>query len=302
MYENASRVLVNSDDREGRSAEARFSGGCGLRLGNWDEGSTTNLAYFQQAQQLINEEIENNVSAEITNIIDTITDVADNLTNTKIRSTLQVAEASEVGSPIVHTLDRLEITVRLPSGMTEMFTQDLRAIGLRTGEATADATVRDGVISIPEHTFTIDFGVFLSYLYSDIVLPALGYDTGPEFCDGSGSCHLLASWIDCGAVSTRIVNTLGVDDFLSIEDLTGYCEEGLKAGGRYLDSSLGNLLVSSEGTLYLQGQARGADPDPSSGVATRLANGSWTGRVEGVTDDAQTTNGIFVGRRTGDAR
>ena len=182
----------------------------------------------------------------------------------------------------------MHVSIRDLDGMPHDFAIDLREAGFTSVATDATAEIMDGTISIPEHTFMLNYGELIQYIYNNALLPALGYMSTAE---------MLAGWIDCAAVATWLADNVG---FLSEMDYADACDAGITAAGAFIDSQLGSFITDASGTLSLSGTAMGADYDAVSNIAQSLDAGMWTG-AWGEMSMTGSITGTFTGTRTADA-
>lgn len=266
--------LENFTSWEG--ARSRFTGGCGA----WETAG-------EPAQDLVNDQLESLLPGFVLKLADSLGDVARSINEAHIESRLIVFEEGELGAPVRHELQAMNVTIRDLDGMPHDFRIDLREAGFTSVATDATAEIVDGVITIPEHSFTLSYGELIQYIYNNALLPALGYMSTAE---------MLSGWIDCAAIGMWLASNIGI---LSETDYTNACNSGLVAAGAFIDSQLGSFITDADGTLSLAGMATGADYDSVSNIAQSLNNGMWTGSwgEMGMSGDI---TGTFTGTRTAD--
>lgn len=237
-----------------------------------------------QAQELVNEQLNMRLPGFVTDLTNSLGDLARSINEAQITSQLRLEPSDELGLPTTHQL--LEMTVRIRNfrdGMEREYTIDLREAGLRTVRSDATSDADGNMLTIPEHSFNISWGELIQYIYTNALLPALG---------ATSSGDLLESWIDCDALGRSLDMTLDIGA-LDAMDYAGYCRTGLSAAGTLLDTQIGELITSEEGTLTLGGTTIGAMPNDDN-VYTELRNGMWEGSwgEDGMTGDL---TGTFTG-------
>ena len=184
--------------------------------------------------------------------------------------------------PMTHELQEMIVVVRdptsTPPGMMREFRFSLADAGFRSLEATDMLTVEGNVLNIPEHSFTLNWGELVLYIYREIILNRIfGYmDTG----------DLLADLIDCTYVGNRIVEGVCSCDtdipgdcdgcIVSPSTARGYCMTGLSAAGSAIEGSIAGFL-DSEGTLTIRGTAEAGMVNESNAQVGQLNMGMWTG-------------------------
>ena len=144
------------------------------------------------------------------------------------------------------------------------------------------ASVDGLVLSVPMHSFDLNYGRLVQYIYTDILLPLLGY---------ASTAEMLASWVDCEGIADRLVVSLGTGIFNRM-DYVDYCELGVMAAGSALEASLPGLITDG-GTLNLMGQGNFVLPATSTS-ATAISGGVWMGSW-GEGDATGALTGTFMG-------
>ncbi len=270
------RALYTENFTSWEGAQSRFTGGCGA----WETAG-------EPAQDLVNDQLESLLPGFVLALADSLGDIARSINEANIESRLIVFERGELGAPVRHELQVMNVTIRDLDGMPRDFAIDLREAGFTSVATDATAEITDGVITIPEHSFTLNYGELIQYIYNNALLPALGYTSTAE---------MLSGWIDCPAVGMYLASNIGI---LSETDYTDACNSGLVAAGAFIDSQLGSFITDEAGTLSLGGSAMGADYDSVSNIAQSLSGGMWTGSwgEMGMTGDI---TGTFTGMRTAD--
>ena len=258
-------------------AKARFTFGCGA----WETAG-------EAAQDLVNDQLESLLPGFVLALADSLGDIARSINNANIESRLIVFEVGELGAPVRHELDVMNVSIRDLDGMPQEFAIDLRDAGFSSVATDATAEIVAGTITIPEHTFMLNYGELIQYIYNNALLPALGYTSTAE---------MLSGWINCGAIGTWLADNVGILDEMDYSDA---CTSGLVAAGAFIDSQLGSFITDAEGTLSLGGSAMGSDYDPTTNIAQGLVNGTWSGSwgEMGMTGDI---TGTFTGTRSADA-
>ena len=258
--------------------ESRFTGGCA----GWDFELTAGVPLYEEAQTLVNEQITAFVPDVVLKIATIAGDLARAFTNANIHSVLSIDGVSGQRPAVVHELVEWKVPLHDLDGVETTYTINLRDAGLTALRRDVTATVDGTTLTIPDHTFALDMGRLLVYVYRSAVLPLLGVTTTAE---------LLATWIDCGALATRLH---GISDFVSVADYERYCAAGLTLGGSAIESGL-ESAIGSIGNLTLRGTTTGAEFDMTM-HPRRLVDGLWEG---GLAETIMTIDvtGNFTGVR-----
>ena len=274
----------------GPGAVARFTGGCGA----WEFAHTN-------VQVLINDQVARFVPEFVTNWLNLAGDLSRAINNAHILSVMTVnapMAGAEFELPMSHELQQMIVVVRDPTseppGMERTFTFALADAGFTSLDATERLTVEGNTLTIPEHSFTLNWGELVLYIYREIFLREIfGVgDTG----------ELLGTWIDCSSVGRRL--RIALDDWLGPGvgpdegSLTSYCTVGLGAAGSAIEGAIGSAL-DIDGVLTIEGTVDGADVDMTNARVGNLENGVWSGFWgEGAME--RNISGTFTGTpRTG---
>lgn len=272
-------------------AIARFTGGCG----GWEFAHVL-------VQEQINDTINRFLPDFVTNWALLAGDLARAINNAHITSILTINRpmaGAEFDLPMTHELQEMIVVVRDPTseppGMMREFRFSLAGAGFRSLEATETLTVEGTTLTIPEHSFNLNWGELVLYIYREIILNEIfGYmDTGA----------LLADLIDCTYVGNRVVEGVCSCDteipgdcggcIISPSTARGYCMTGLSAAGSAIEGAIAGFL-DSEGTLTIRGTAEAGMVNESNAQVGQLNMGVWAGSWgEGAMSDNIT--GTFTG-------
>jgi hypothetical protein len=251
-------------------AQAANLGFCGI----WEDAHVP-------AQNLVNAQITAVVPDPITMWAAIAGDIARAIDRAHFTSRLTVDPPVDGSSAFIHEMLEMIVVVHDLSGAEHTVTFDVLAAGL-DGRPRGEAMLRmtGGRVDIDPHSFDLDFGRLVAYVYLEGILPVLGYGSTAEMLD---------AWIDCAAVGTSLASSVGI---LSAAQYETFCDGALTAGGLYFDTALDGL-VASEGVLMLEGSAVAGTLD-ASGAVERLNTGMWTG---GWGEDTETGDitGTFTG-------
>ena len=261
-------------------AEPAFPGACGV----WEFGG-------EYAQSLINDQIEDLLPGIVTSLAVSLGDVARAINNAQIQSRLIIFPGGGSTPMMRHDLDTMEVTITDLDGMPMTFMINLRDAGFRTGTASFTGTLTGDELQIPMHQFAVNFGELLQFIYTNAVLPALGYTSTAE---------MLSGWIDCTAIGTQVAEFVS-EEIITIDATNAIdaCNDGLVLAGRFLDSQLGTLVTTEDGTLSMAGFGTMGDYNAAN-LATTISDGQWTGNW-GELEATEEFSGTFTGMRTGDA-
>lgn len=269
-------------------AQSRFTGGCYL----WELG-------VEPAQEFINAQLESFLPGLLSNLVVSLGDVARALNDARINSRLIIFPGGGTTPMMRHDLDMMEVTITDLEGMPMTFMINLRDAGFRTGTASFTGTLDGDELQIPMHQFAVNFGELVQYIYTNALLPALGYTSTAE---------MLSGWINCPAIASNLYDWFDDEDTPAIEtppfgiteeEIEGYCSDGLVLAGSFLDSQLGSLVTVEDGTLSMAGLGTMGDYNAAN-IATTISDGQWTGNWGELEASAEFT-GTFTGMRSGDA-
>ena len=223
--------------------------------------------------------------ASILGFVASASDIASAINNAQIGSTLELATPGTDGSAAMsHTLETMTVTLRDLSGVPMTTEFDLRDAGLSMLTTEAMAAVTGTTLTLPAHSFALHYGRLVQYIYTEILLPRLGY---------ASTAEMFSAWVDCESVADRIAATVGTG-LLSRDDYVSYCNFGVAAAGVALETSLPDL-VGGEGTLTLMGEGQFVVPTRGT-TASAIENGMWMGSWGEGTDTGAIT-GQFMGPR-----
>ncbi|MFK7986792.1 MAG: Ig-like domain-containing protein [Sandaracinaceae bacterium] len=270
-------------------AESRFAtglGGCAA----WEIG-------VRPVQNLVNAEVARLVPDFIEAWAQLASDLARAVTNAHILSRLTITTAgagNEFEVPITHELIDMIVDYENPNsdppGAMETRTFALADAGFTSLMATEVSTVDGNTLTIPAHSFNIDFGQLTLYIYRNVLLDAIFGVTSTG--------DLLSTFVDCAAIGVSleaIIDDISFGFGPSASTLEGYCNTALGTIGARLEDELAGRLMT-DGVLTLQGTAMGADIDYDTGLVRRLDDGVWDGTFTegGMTGDV---DGTFTGVR-----
>lgn len=253
-------------------AVTAFTTGCGI----WEDAAIP-------AQNLINAQVSSFIPGFVTNIGMIAGDLARAIDQARVKSYLTLNASLDQQKPMTHELISMEVILHDLEGDEHSFTVDLADVGLTSIRFTGTVTVTGNTLNIPAHSFMLDYGRLVRYIFVEgVVKAALGYES---------TTAMLQDWIDCGAIAESLESSVGI---LSESQYYDICSTGLMFGGPLLEEAISGY-IDADGTLTLQGTAMGADLD-SQAVAQRMNMGMWMGTWGEM---ARTSNisGTFIGLR-----
>jgi hypothetical protein len=152
---------------------------------------------------------------------------------------------------------------------------------------------------IPEHSFRLDFGRLLLFVFTDILLPTLDcdrdHDGTTEPCEDTAD--LVGTWVDCGQVAEWLITNIPIPLF-TVGTFEGICDVGVDAAGGAIEAGI-ESAVDAETTLTLAGTTVAGDVDAFR-EATTLVDGVWDGTLVEDGEDYGEFPGEFTGVRTSD--
>lgn len=269
-------------------AEGRFFGGCGA----WE-------FFLADAQGIVNNFVYDpsngwaNIAVDWLNLIG---DLSRAITDARIQSVLTInapTAQDEFILPITHELVQMTVPYRDPTATPPMMREAtflLADAGFTSLEVTESVTVTGTMLTIPEHSFNLNWGELVLYIYRSVLLPAIfGVNSTGE---------LLAEWVNCNTVAMRLIEILDAQfasHGRSLSEMEGYCQVALDGAGSLLEEQLADAL-DAEGTLTISGTANGTDVDEASGEVGTLSDGAWLGTFgDGTT--SRPISGTFTGTR-----
>jgi len=256
------------------NAQPRFFGGCG----GWED-------IGDSVQNLVNNQISMFVPDSVTAWGVIASDLAGALNDARFTSRLTVDQPADGNAMFIHELLDMHVTIHDLEGMEHEFSFDVLDAGLGGRPRSMDTLimVSGNQVELPMHGFDLDYGVLVRYIYTNGILPAIGY---------ASSAEMLRDWVDCDAVGMTVAATF---TFLDATTAAEYCDTALGSAGTFLDIGLDGV-IGAEGVLTLQGMATAGDPPPD-GTATTLNDGVWMGGWSEGAGDSGDVAGTFSGMR-----
>lgn len=269
----------NFCDWSGAESVLPFGGCCG-----WELGAIA-------AQNFINDQIGTFVPEIVLRFLDSAGDLARAITQSRIRSVMMLQPADEFGMIAMdHRLLIMEVSLRDLGGMEHFVEFNLRDAGLGEVATTARASVRGDTLFIPSHSFNLNLGQLVQYIYLEQLLPLFGFESTAE---------MLEDWIDCAAVATAVHGAIGgVTDRLTEAQYAMYCGLGLTAAGDLVDNNIAGF-IDTAAILTIAGEVVGKQVS-TEGIAQELGDMEEPGRWNGSWDEAgmgDSIEGTFIGRR-----
>lgn len=267
-------------------AQAVFFGLCGAL------GSGANEALQELVQELILE----NVPDVALRLLDIVGDLSRAFTEMHILSELTIGDVYiEKDGHFTHELVSMVVELHDLDGNLNTYEFALAEAGLSNLSYSAETTVSEGnVLLIPAHSFRLDFGKLLLYVYRDVLLPNLDCDPDgdgtTEPCETTGD--LFATWVNCGSVGATLALEVG---FFDASTYTSFCKTGLDLAGYFLEGQLMNS-TDYETVITIEGQCLGDDVDARRVVNT-LRDGTWEGTLEEDSEVIGDFDGTFTGTK-----
>jgi hypothetical protein len=284
-------LLYIKDFMSWSGAQPVFFGMCGgLEFGN------------EAVMELVQDFILDSVPGVVLNLLQMAGDLSRAFTDMHLTSELTVAEAYLTkDSNFTHELQTMIVELHDMQGALHVFEFELRQAGLTNLAYTGETSVTDGhVLVIPEHSFRLDFGRLLLYVYRNGLLPLLDCDADrngvTEPC--TSTADLFRTWVDCSAVGVWLYEN--ISDWISVATYQGYCDTGLTLAGLYVEGEI-QSSIERQTVITLSGTAAAGELDGRR-RALELIGGVWDGTL--VEDDAEIGifDGTFSGQRTGEVR
>ncbi len=282
--------LYTEDFSTWDGAQSSFPSACTLL-------SLGNVAVQTQVQNFI----EANVPGVALRLIDIAGDLSRAVTEMNIISELTIGEVA-VGKNGTFTHELISMVVELHNldGDLSVYEFDLADAGFENLDYSSETTAQAGdVLVIPEHSFRLDFGRLLRFVFTDILLPTLDcdrdHDGVTEPCEDTAD--LVGTWVDCTQVAEWLIANIPIPLF-TLGTYEGICNIGVDAAGGAIEAGI-ESAVDAETTLTLEGTTVAGEVDAFR-EATTLINGVWDGAL--VEDDADygAFPGEFTGVRTSD--
>lgn len=239
------------------------------------------------ANEYLQGEVQGLIVANVPDVVLRISDIAGDLaraiTEMHLTSVLTLDHvAGGKFGPFTHELMTMIVDLHDLDGVLHTIEFDLVAAGLSNLTYTGSTSSTDGVLDIPQHSFRLDFGRLLHYIYMNGILPLLGY---------TSTADMFLDWIDCAQVGIWLEDQIG---WISASTYEGYCIAGLTAAGAAIENNLASV-IDAETTFTIEGTCDAGDVNDER-VATTLVNGQWTGSWS---EDGQSNafTGTFTGVR-----
>jgi hypothetical protein len=256
-----------------------------------------NVAVQSQVQSFI----ETNVPDVALRLIDIVGDLSRAITQMNIMSELTIGEVA-VGKNGTFTHELISMVVELHDldGVVNVYEFNLADAGFENLDYSSETTAQAGdILVIPEHSFRLDFGRLLLFVFTDILLPTLDcdrdHDGTTEPCEDTAD--LVGTWVDCGQVAEWLITNIPIPLF-TVGTFEGICDVGVDAAGGAIEANI-ESAVDAETTLTLAGTTVAGDVDAFR-EATTLVDGVWDGTLVEDGEDYGEFPGEFTGVRTSD--
>ena len=272
-------------------AQPDIDGACGVLEEN--NIITNTLGYTSlDVQQQVQDLITSSVPEAGMRILQLGGDLSRAFTEMQIVSELTVLDVAEhKDGNFTHELKTMIVEIHDLDGVLHTTEFELAAAGLTSLTHSGVTSVVDNRLQIPEHSFRLDFGKLLLYVYSSVMLPLLecdaDWDGVHEPC--TSTTDLFGTWLNCEDVGSWLGQLIGVP-----ADFSVLCDWGLVAAGAYVDSEI-QAAVDAETIITLSGECEASSLDQRRQAMT-LENGVWDGTLTEHTYTADFT-GAFNGIR-----
>ena len=194
-------------------------------------------------------------------------DLAESLRHMTLRSRLTLGKVTEtLAATFTHTLLALRVTLHDTQGAPHTVELSLAGEGITALPQQGKATLVEGRLTIPQHGFQLRLGKLLRRIYTEALLPVLGYATTEA---------MLATWVDCAALGAKAEDLIPDAGFLDASDYEGYCQKGLEAAAKYILDTI-EQTADATTALTLEGAA-GPGITRTDGRVTTLLDGVWSG-------------------------
>jgi hypothetical protein len=280
--------LYREDFRTWDGAQPRTTGLCGAI----DDSFGAN----QIAQNFVQGLITDYVPDIVVNLLVITGDLASAFTDMRITSELIIDDVftDKIGGNLTHRLLTMTVTLHDLDGDENTYEVDLAAAGLTNLEFSSEeaAVSVDDVLTIPEHSFQLDFGQLLAYVYRTVLLGSL--DCDPTHSGRTSPCdttaELFQTWIDCAEVGEWMADNVGL---LSASAYEGFCGTGLSLAGTFIEDQI-ESAIDLQTVITLEGTVRVGEINELRRPVT-LVDGVW----EGTLSEELTSYGDFPGTFTG---
>jgi len=265
------------------------------------------LAYSWGANQAIQTEVQglivDSVPDVLLRILTLTSDLSGAFTEMQITSQLTIVEVDEnKEGNFTHELQTMTVELHDLSGTLHTFEFALSEAGLSNEAYTGVTSVVDDRLQIPEHTFRVDFGRLLQYIYLNLLLPLLECDADgdgtTEACESTAD--LFATWIDCEAVGAwieaeflELAGAVLAEIFPMPSSGAALCRAGVNVGGLYVEGLIADS-VDTETLMTLSGSTIAGEINDRLEAQT-LIEGVWTGVLEEGEDYSEGFDGVFEG-------
>lgn len=232
-------------------------------------------------------------------LLDIIGDLSRAITDMHILSELTVGDVA-VGKngTFTHVLEQMVVELHDLDGGVDSYAFDLDRAGFENLSYSAETTATAGdVLVIPEHSFRLDFGRLLRFVFTDVLLPTLDCDSDHDGRTSpcTDTADLVGTWIDCGDVAAWLASEIG---FLSESAYATVCSAGIEAAGAAIESAL-ESAIDAETVITLAGTASAGEVDERR-EATTLVDGTWSGSLVEESVSYGEFDGTFTGVRVAD--
>ncbi len=237
--------------------------------------------------EYLQDEVQTMILATLPDVVGRISDIAGDLARAinqlhlTSELTLEHIAGGKFG-PFTHELVTMIVELHDLNGALQTFEFDLAAAGLTNRSYTGSTSSADGVLDIPLHSFDLDFGKLLEYIYLHGILPLLGY---------TSTADMFMDWINCVSVGTWLEAEVG---WFSAAEYEQYCIAGLNAAGAAIEDNI-HSVTNTTTTFTIAGTCEAGELNHER-VVTTLINGVWNGSWS-ESGQSDTFTGTFTGTR-----
>ena len=182
--------------------------------------------------------------------------------------------------------------IPLPEPLSDVISLDVR------GELTRDNLPRDSAfrLAFNKQDFNIPYGDMIMDAIAQLVFMPVGAADLGGYLNVLINCPSVANWL-----GNRCILGLCLEDLVSIEDLSGFCHDGLGIVGFVVETAVRSLkldlidLENGKCVLYDKGYA----DTEGDGKIDAIADGRWETTIR-ISDTSKKVMAPFEGKRIAD--